>query len=167
MYSSSSSSSFALALYVIIIIIVIITCLSPAAGNVSSRDTEVAVKPSKESEDSLLPSGKSLSFPMERVSSPPPPPLSGSPAPQPQRRWFFSSCFLSSKEYHFLLLPDFLGMAVSFLFLATGCSLPFIYLVPYALSVGVCHQHAAFLMSILGVISIVGNITFGWLTDRR
>lgn len=166
MYSSSSSSSFALALYVIIIII-IITCLSPAAGNVSSRDTEVAVKPSKESEDSLLPSGKSLSFPMERVSSPPPPPLSGSPAPQLQRRWFFSSCFLSSKEYHFLLLPDFLGMAVSFLFLATGCSLPFIYLVPYALSVEVCHQHAAFLMSILGVISIVGNITFGWLTDRR
>ncbi|KAM8729851.1 monocarboxylate transporter 12-B-like isoform 2-T2 [Acanthopagrus schlegelii] len=136
-------------------------------GNVSSRNTEVTVKPSKESEDSLLPSGKSLSFPMECVSSPPPPLLSGDPAPQLQRRWFFSSCFLSFKEYRFLLLPDFLGMAMSFLFLATGCSLPFIYLVPYALSVGVRHQHAAFLMSILGVISIVGNITFGWLTDRR
>ncbi|XP_045925476.1 monocarboxylate transporter 12-B [Micropterus dolomieu] len=81
--------------------------------------------------------------------------------------WCFSSCFLSSKEYRFLLLPDFLGLAVSFLFLASGCSLPFVYMVPYALSVGVRHQQAAFLMSILGVIDIVGNITFGWLTDRR
>uniref|UniRef100_A0A3B4UN15 Solute carrier family 16 member 12b n=1 Tax=Seriola dumerili TaxID=41447 RepID=A0A3B4UN15_SERDU len=84
-----------------------------------------------------------------------------------KRRRCFSSCFLSSKEYRFLLLPDFLGLAVSFLFLACGCSLPFVYLVPYALSAGVSHQHAAFLMSILGVIDIVGNITFGWLTDRR
>lgn len=74
---------------------------------------------------------------------------------------------MSCKEYRFLLLPDFLGLAVSFLFLASGCSLPFVYLVPYALSTGISHQHAAFLMSILGVIDIVGNITFGWLTDRR
>ncbi|KAM3860040.1 monocarboxylate transporter 12-B-like [Diretmus argenteus] len=86
---------------------------------------------------------------------------------QPMRSQRFSSCFLSSQEYRFLLLPDFLGLAASFLFLASGCSLPFVYLVPYALSVGVSHQHAAFLMSILGVIDIVGNITFGWLTDRR
>lgn len=87
----------------------------------------------------------------------------GSSAPRQRRMWSFLSC----KEYHFLLLPDFLGLAVSFLFLASGCSLPFVYLVPYALSAGVSHQHAAFLMSILGVIDIVGNITFGWLTDRR
>ncbi|XP_068615015.1 monocarboxylate transporter 12-B-like [Brachionichthys hirsutus] len=83
------------------------------------------------------------------------------------RRRCFSSCFLSRKEYRFLLLPDFLGLAVSFLFLASGCSLPFIYLVPYALSAGVARRHAAFLMSILGVVDIIGNITFGWLTDAR
>uniref|UniRef100_UPI0037E70B84 monocarboxylate transporter 12-B n=1 Tax=Semicossyphus pulcher TaxID=241346 RepID=UPI0037E70B84 len=106
-------------------------------GNISSHDAELA---------SLLP---------------------GNPAPQTQRGRSFSSWFLSTKEYRFLLLPDFLGLAVSFLFLASGCSLPFVYLVPYALSVGVSHQQAAFLMSILGVIDIVGNITFGWLTDRR
>uniref|UniRef100_A0A672FKS2 Solute carrier family 16 member 12b n=1 Tax=Salarias fasciatus TaxID=181472 RepID=A0A672FKS2_SALFA len=74
---------------------------------------------------------------------------------------------LCTSEYRFLLQPDFLGMASSFIFLASGCSLPFVYLVPYALSTGISHQHAAFLMSILGVIDIVGNITFGWLTDRR
>ncbi|KAI4790247.1 hypothetical protein KUCAC02_034743, partial [Chaenocephalus aceratus] len=28
-------------------------------------------------------------------------------------------------------------------------------------------RQAAFLMSILGVLDIVGNVTFGWLTDRR
>lgn len=76
-------------------------------------------------------------------------------------------CLQSMQEYNFLLMPDFLVLAGSFLLLASGCSLPFVYLVPYALDVGVGHQHAAFLMSILGVIDIVGNITFGWLTDRR
>ncbi|CAJ1081327.1 monocarboxylate transporter 12-B [Xyrichtys novacula] len=121
-------------------------------GNISSHEAELALKLSKESEARLL-SEKSL--------------LPVSPAPLPKKRRCFSSWFLSSKEYRFLLLPDFLGLAVSFLFLASGCSLPFVYLVPYALSVGVSHQQAAFLMSILGVIDIVGNITFGWLTDRR
>ncbi|XP_035468114.1 monocarboxylate transporter 12-B isoform X3 [Scophthalmus maximus] len=117
-------------------------------GNVSSHNDELVEKLSKESEDglSLLPEN---------------------PTPQVKKRRCFSSCFLSSKEYRFLLLPDFLFLAMSFLFLASGCSLPFVYLVPYALSAGVSHQHAAFLMSILGVIDIVGNITFGWLTDRR
>ncbi|KAM9561499.1 monocarboxylate transporter 12-B-like isoform 1-T1 [Salvelinus alpinus] len=76
-------------------------------------------------------------------------------------------CFQSIQEYCFLLMPDFLMLAMSFLFLASGCSLPFVYLVPYALDVGVSHHQAAFLMSILGVIDIVGNITFGWLVDRR
>ena len=78
-----------------------------------------------------------------------------------------SSCFLSSRDYSFLLLPDFLCLAVSFLFLASGCSLPFVYLVPYALNPGVSSQNAALLMSTLGAVGIVGNITFGWLTDRR
>ncbi|XP_019902668.2 monocarboxylate transporter 12-B [Esox lucius] len=70
-------------------------------------------------------------------------------------------------EFRFLLMPDFMLLSVSFLFLAYGCSVPFVYLVPYALSVGVDHQQAAFVMSILGVTGIVGNITFGWLTDRK
>uniref|UniRef100_A0A3P8SNR2 Solute carrier family 16 member 12b n=1 Tax=Amphiprion percula TaxID=161767 RepID=A0A3P8SNR2_AMPPE len=119
--------------------------------DISPQDAELAIKPFEESKDALLSADKSL----------PPSTLSLN------RKWCFSSWFLSSKEYQFLLLPDFLGLALSFLFLASGCSLPFVYLVPYALSAGVSHQHAAFLMSILGVIDIMGNVTFGWLTDRR
>lgn len=76
-------------------------------------------------------------------------------------------CCSLQQEYGFLLMSDFVVLAVSVLFMAYGCSPLFVYLVPYALSVGVSHQQAAFLMSILGVIDIVGNITFGWLTDRR
>lgn len=76
-------------------------------------------------------------------------------------------CYCSWKEYDFLLMPGFMVLAVSILFMAYGCSPLFVYLVPYALSVGVSHHQAAFLMSILGVIDIIGNITFGWLTDRR
>ncbi|XP_054608606.1 monocarboxylate transporter 12-B [Dunckerocampus dactyliophorus] len=88
-------------------------------------------------------------------------------ATQLKRRRFFSRHFPSVQGYVFLLLPEFAVLAASFVFLASGCSLPFVYMVPYALSVGVAHQHAAFLMSILGVLDIVGNITFGWLTDRK
>lgn len=76
-------------------------------------------------------------------------------------------CCSLQQEYSFLLMSDFVLLAVSVLFMAYGCSPLFVYLVPYALSVGVSHQQAAFLMSILGVIDIIGNITFGWLTDRR
>ncbi|XP_047458230.1 monocarboxylate transporter 12-B-like isoform X2 [Mugil cephalus] len=76
-------------------------------------------------------------------------------------------CLESMEEFGFLVIPNFLILSVSFLFLAYGCSAPVVYLVPYALSVGVEHQHAAFLMSIFGVSSIVGNITFGWITDRK
>lgn len=79
------------------------------------------------------------------------------------------TCLCSSlqQEYSFLLMSDFVVLAISVLFMAYGCSPLFVYFVPYALSVGVTHQQAAFLMSILGVIDIIGNITFGWLTDRR
>lgn len=75
-------------------------------------------------------------------------------------------CLESKEELSFLLDPDFLILLVSVLFMAFGCSAPLVYLVPYALSVGIEHQNAAFLMSIFGISSIVGNITFGWITDR-
>uniref|UniRef100_A0A3Q3MXY9 Solute carrier family 16 member 12a n=1 Tax=Mastacembelus armatus TaxID=205130 RepID=A0A3Q3MXY9_9TELE len=76
-------------------------------------------------------------------------------------------CLNSRGEFGFLLIPDFLILLVSFLFLAFGCGAPVVYLVPYALSVGVKHQNAAFLMSMFGISGIVGNVTFGWITDRK
>uniref|UniRef100_A0A3B5QJ33 Solute carrier family 16 member 12 n=1 Tax=Xiphophorus maculatus TaxID=8083 RepID=A0A3B5QJ33_XIPMA len=88
-------------------------------------------------------------------------PLEQNPAERDQS--FF---FKAKEEFGFLWIPRFLVLSVSFVFLAFGCSVPVVYLVPYALSVGVEHQHAAFLMSIFGVSGIVGNITFGWITDR-
>ncbi|XP_077960456.1 monocarboxylate transporter 12-B-like [Gasterosteus aculeatus] len=71
------------------------------------------------------------------------------------------------EEYGFLLIPDFLVLSASFLFLAYGCSAPVVYLVPFALGVGVGDQRAAFLMSLFGVSGIVGNVTFGWIADRK
>ncbi|XP_030604272.1 monocarboxylate transporter 12-B-like isoform X2 [Archocentrus centrarchus] len=76
------------------------------------------------------------------------------------------SCFKSREEFGFLFIPSFLILSISFLFMAYGCSPPVVYLVPYALSLGVQPQHAAFLVSVFGVCGIVGNITFGWVTDR-
>lgn len=85
------------------------------------------------------------------------------------RRWSIWSIIRKPvlREYSFLLIPDFLLLLVSFLFLAYGCSVPFVYLVPYSLSAGVSPQQAALLMSILGVSGIVGTITFGWIADRK
>ncbi|KAL6102260.1 slc16a12 [Pungitius sinensis] len=71
------------------------------------------------------------------------------------------------EEYGFLLIPDFLVLSASFLFLAYGCSAPAVYLVPFALGVGVADQRAALLMSLFGVSGIVGNVTFGWIADRK
>lgn len=71
------------------------------------------------------------------------------------------------RETSFLLIPDFLLLLVSFLFLAYGCSVPFVYLVPYSLNAGVSPQQAPLLMSILGISGIVGTITFGWIADRK
>ncbi|XP_053703793.1 monocarboxylate transporter 12-B-like isoform X2 [Synchiropus splendidus] len=62
---------------------------------------------------------------------------------------------------------SFLLLCASFLLLASGCSLPFIYLVPLADSVGVSSRDSALLLSLLGVIGIAGNISFSWLTDRK
>ncbi|KAF3841857.1 hypothetical protein F7725_023808 [Dissostichus mawsoni] len=52
----------------------------------------------------------------------------------------------SMEEFRFLLMPDFLMLSVSLLFLAYGCSAPLVYLVPYALSIGLEQRHAAYLM---------------------
>lgn len=78
-------------------------------------------------------------------------------------------CFSSEswEEFGFLVMPNFLILSLSFLFLAYGCSAPVVYLVPYALSMGLEHKQAALLMSIFGISGIVGNITFGWITDRK
>lgn len=72
-----------------------------------------------------------------------------------------------SEKHSFLFRSDFLLLSASFLFLAFGCSVPFVYLVPYSLSVNISHHHSVLLMSILGVMGIVGNITFGWISDRK
>nr|XP_057914578.1 monocarboxylate transporter 12-like isoform X2 [Doryrhamphus excisus]XP_057914579.1 monocarboxylate transporter 12-like isoform X2 [Doryrhamphus excisus] len=76
-------------------------------------------------------------------------------------------CLQPGQDFGFLLIPDFIIWAVCFLFMAYACSAPMVYLVPYAISKGVENKQAAFLVSIFGISVIVGNITFGWITDRK
>lgn len=70
-------------------------------------------------------------------------------------------------EFRFLILPDFLVLALSILFLAYGSGTPLVHLFPYAVKVGLEHQQAAFVMSTFGVSHIAGTITFGWIMDRK
>lgn len=115
-------------------------------------------------EDGRFPEAKATgAFPLDQTTTTPPDPSTGATALSRLHRL----CLKAREDFGFLLMPDFLVLSVSFLFLAYGCGAPVVYLVPYALSVGVEHQHAAFLMSIFGVSGIVGNITFGWIMDRK
>lgn len=88
---------------------------------------------------------------------------------QSRKRRELECCFFppSSDKYSFLLKPDFLLFLVSVLFLAFGYSLPFVYLVPYSLSMDISQHQAVLFMSILGVMGIVGNITFGLISDKK
>ncbi|TNN24527.1 Monocarboxylate transporter 12-B [Liparis tanakae] len=70
-------------------------------------------------------------------------------------------------QYGFLVEADFLLLCVSFLLLAFGCGPPVVYLVPYARSAGLGARRAALLMSAFGVSGIAGNVTFGWIADRK
>ncbi|XP_029377691.1 monocarboxylate transporter 12-B-like [Echeneis naucrates] len=117
-----------------------------------------------ESDDQGFPETKSTDACLSDKPVCPPPEASVSTKAFSSDRYF---SLMSAEVFGFLLKPNFLILSVSFLFLAYGCSTPVVYLVPYALSVGVEHHHAAFLMSIFGVCGIVGNITFGWITDRK
>lgn len=116
----------------------------------------------KKEDSGLIKAKPTDAYHSNKTVSPPPEPLVNT---KTSPRGCF--CLKSKEEFGFLMLPNFLTLSVSLLFLAYGCSAPVVYLVPYALSVGVGHQQAAFLMSIYGVSSIVGNITFGWITDRK
>ncbi|KAG7328727.1 hypothetical protein KOW79_008671 [Hemibagrus wyckioides] len=93
----------------------------------------------------------------------------GLPIKQARKRRKLKCCLFppSSDKYSFLFTPDFLLIAVSFLFLAFGCNVPLVYQVPYSLSLDISHHQAVLLMSILGVMGIVGNISFGWISDRK
>ncbi|XP_070833947.1 monocarboxylate transporter 12-B-like [Chaetodon trifascialis] len=99
---------------------------------------------------------------LDKTVSPPPEPLVNTKT-SPRG----CCCLKSRDEFGFLMFPNFLILSVSILFLAYGCSSPVVYLVPYSINVGLGHQQAAFLMSIFGVSDIVGNVTFGWITDRK
>nr|XP_032808465.1 monocarboxylate transporter 12-like [Petromyzon marinus] len=63
--------------------------------------------------------------------------------------------------------PELLVLCLSVSLLAYGCITPLVYLVPFAHSVGTPERQAAFLLSLLGVMDIVGTVTYSWLIDRE
>lgn len=77
------------------------------------------------------------------------------------------SALRANRTVSFLVAPRFLLLSVSVCFMAYGCSAPVVHLVPYALSLGLEHRQAAFLMAVFGASGIAGNITFGWIMDRK
>ncbi|XP_032818969.1 monocarboxylate transporter 12-like [Petromyzon marinus] len=70
------------------------------------------------------------------------------------------------RNYGFVVQREFVVFWASVMLMAYGCSTPFVYLVPYAQSHGVPPGMAALLLSVLGIVDIAGNISYGWLTDR-
>uniref|UniRef100_A0A8C4NDT0 Solute carrier family 16 member 12 n=1 Tax=Eptatretus burgeri TaxID=7764 RepID=A0A8C4NDT0_EPTBU len=69
--------------------------------------------------------------------------------------------------YQQLLRPEFFSFCFVTTLLCYGAITPLVYIIPYAQFKGFSDQKAAFLLSVLGIMDIVGTVTSGWLIDRK
>uniref|UniRef100_A0A8C4X0I4 Major facilitator superfamily (MFS) profile domain-containing protein n=1 Tax=Eptatretus burgeri TaxID=7764 RepID=A0A8C4X0I4_EPTBU len=62
---------------------------------------------------------------------------------------------------------EFILYIVAVSLLSYGCITPLLFVVTYAQENGVPDRHSAFLLSIIGILTIVGNVTYSWLMDSK
>uniref|UniRef100_UPI00358E9739 monocarboxylate transporter 12-like n=1 Tax=Myxine glutinosa TaxID=7769 RepID=UPI00358E9739 len=66
-----------------------------------------------------------------------------------------------------ILQLEFFVYIVATSILASGYIIPLVYIVPFAYNCGVSEREAAFLLAIVGIVDIFGNITHSWFIDRK
>uniref|UniRef100_A0A8C4NDE5 Solute carrier family 16 member 12 n=1 Tax=Eptatretus burgeri TaxID=7764 RepID=A0A8C4NDE5_EPTBU len=72
-------------------------------------------------------------------------------------------CDTSSSILHLEFVVYFISTSI----LACGYIIPLVYIVPFAYNCGVSERQAAFLLAIIGIVDIFGNITHSWVIDRK
>uniref|UniRef100_UPI00358EFDEC monocarboxylate transporter 12-like n=1 Tax=Myxine glutinosa TaxID=7769 RepID=UPI00358EFDEC len=110
----------------------------------------------------------------------PPPSPPSSPATQPcnsfdgkkSREEKADNCCSKFLLWHWnadspLFCHEFILYVVAITLLAYGCTTPLLFIVTYAQENGLPDGHSAFLLSIIGILTIVGNVTYSWLMDSK
>uniref|UniRef100_UPI0035900E59 monocarboxylate transporter 12-B-like n=1 Tax=Myxine glutinosa TaxID=7769 RepID=UPI0035900E59 len=72
-----------------------------------------------------------------------------------------------ASPYQQLLRVEFLSFSFVTALVGYGAITPLVYIVPYSQFKGFSDQKASFLLSVIGIMDIVGTVTSGWLIDRK
>ncbi|XP_052869576.1 uncharacterized protein LOC128275200 [Anopheles cruzii] len=86
--------------------------------------------------------------------------------------WFqgveeFRTLFVSILDFSYFSDVHYLLFAVSNFLLYTFYDVPYVYLGDYATQIGFSHQQSSLLISIIGILNMVGEVVLGWMGDRK
>ncbi|XP_058057519.1 uncharacterized protein LOC131208709 [Anopheles bellator] len=86
--------------------------------------------------------------------------------------WFqgveeFRTLFVSILDFSYFSDMHYLLFAVSNFLLYTFYDVPYVYLGDYATQIGFSHQQSSLLISIIGILNMVGEVVLGWMGDRK
>lgn len=79
----------------------------------------------------------------------------------------FKEVVLDMLDFSYFMDPRFLLFAISNFFLYTWYDVPYVYLADYAIEMDYSETDASYLISLIGIINMVGEIILGWLGDRK
>ncbi|CAH1954282.1 unnamed protein product [Acanthoscelides obtectus] len=81
--------------------------------------------------------------------------------------WDFWDLLVDMFDFSHFADPKFLVFAISNFLLYTWYDVPYVYLTDYAITNGVSEKDASILISIIGIVNMVGEVILGWLGDRQ
>lgn len=79
----------------------------------------------------------------------------------------FKTVLLDMLDFSYFMDPRFLLFAISNFFLYTWYDVPYVYLADYAIEMGYNESDASILISLIGIVNMVGEILLGWSGDRK
>ncbi|XP_035781894.1 LOW QUALITY PROTEIN: uncharacterized protein LOC118461093 [Anopheles albimanus] len=86
--------------------------------------------------------------------------------------WFqgveeFRTLLVSILDFSYFSDVHYLLFAVSNFLLYTFYDVPYVYLGDYATQLGFSSKHSSMLISIIGILNMVGEVVLGWMGDRK
>lgn len=79
----------------------------------------------------------------------------------------FKEVVMDMLDFSYFMDPRFLLFAISNFFLYTWYDVPYVYLADYAIEMEFNESDASILISLIGIVNMVGEIILGWSGDRK
>lgn len=79
----------------------------------------------------------------------------------------FKAVLLDMLDFSYFMDPRFLLFSISNFFLYTWYDVPYVYLADYAIEMEFTESDASYLISLIGIVNMVGEIILGWCGDRK